>query len=1853
MLPSKPGLLIDESLSKDSEDDKNLGFFGKLAKTFKSNISSGRQRQEEVKEKIRLQNKANGKFNTSYSQTTSRQPKDAITKSVRLNTLASLDSISKKSNIEFGEPLSGEELNSILQSNVNFTELDYSIPPQKRVPTMATEFFEGLGPGYSGGFLNPEIPIQELGFPNKAARVAGYTTGMVGLGLTISAATTGGVITAPFWALNATRLNRAAKLWNGGRKTEAIRYTGVGIKSGGTANAIRLGGPADKNLGRFFKNVSQYGPDKARRLEFFRGLSKEGGVWTALGQLTAEDTVSIQQRLLRAPIDFIAGGLFARSQYKYAQILSPGHTFKNKAGQEVLGYKPSSLFEPVATAAIAGAMAPMLTADGATRNDRILAAGITTAASRFAGGFQFKQTRADVSRALSISGVDDAVSRELLANQISVKVHKEFPKLVELYDGTEFKNSKGFKAVMKSINPKKDDEGASTGAFEILYDVYYPNGKLKAKNVIANSYDEWQKTWKVDNLVDVVEPLENNIIRTVTKKKIDGEEVEIINDIPQKNFQSEKDINKLIEQGKWGIVQANNGPNRILVPAKQGYNYTQLLIEEALNMGYKQKDIIVTNGVINGVQQKRVLIKGLKQNDGFELSRKFGQDGYENQSGFVKINYNKNDNTSASNVQKVEVFKRIPGSTETSKTRVPDNPIKRKSVKLVSDGDGGVKTKIVELETVPGADQTPRPYRSEFYNKEGGYANHMLLTLDNGNQVAVKTSFDFKNSNKTNIPKSLITSYGDDIQSSAFAKPNLAVTKDLKGLMLLTRDTDKVFGFSQNEARGLRNSLFGKPKSSQLTELEHQTYQNLLYGTDNYKSLSTKYNNRIYNLRINTENDRTWGAIGDAMDKVSIVKDGIGNWVLPMYRFWEYSGRKYNSPTMKLISQKIVDKTSETLMIKSEGTIHMDKNFVKKARELGFKESKLTYYNMHALLMPKRFGAMSTLTKKEQKQLQPLVDEHFKFADKTFNLLKFYGVKEKGMNPINGRTEWKEIQKVPNFMPLVITDELAKVFNSNNKSFKNKLLKDIQDQFLKKGITLTEGQLVEKFAQVLSRSEKNGVYGVQFSRQFDLEPVYFLDNEGRVIDSKPKDFYKKVGDKLDGQRIAKRIESYNFDYVESMNRYISRTAHIAPNTKYFGYEGLYSGHGKGGSKIFGADINNILRRMQLEMSPKDFKAYKKYLTSDMEELMGLKDIPEWQQHLAKGSNVITGFTATAMLSGIISPFKNLGLGKAQTWATFGEGPLTIASYNLMNDTTFYLANGIRRKNLELMDRSGSKLSGQQIVETATNNILLGRGLRWDNSKQKYVRNIQAGKTVGRWLTIGMEKAEVLNRNVAAYTGMAAAEMSLNILKGNKNYFGFNVTTVAQQRVMAERMLKETLKMSDESYYQLLSKKRYFNDKGNEIYLTGKQVDLKSGSLKEFKVGDTVNGKKIAKVLDDPREFTDSQRIMIMARAHAQTQGLTDSGYLPKLFNNQFIKPLTLFTRIATSVTDNVYNNILRPAIEDGNVTGMLRYMSASYLNGGGIEFMYEKVLGTQPEKFRTPTEEAAERLLTGEIGGIFQIIAETQNKGGITTLANFTQAENVLNVLNDAVGLGIDYGKKIHYVLDGKDTLDDETADYNVQDRFNAWSESLLKLTALSNQALKIYQNNARPEFKLYKDYRKFQNDYKKNILAENREKYAADEGIFIQDKGRYLFEALEAKFYSDQPIFNVRNNALMFVNYEADQALRRQQDNYTDLGIVWDKAFDKVMISNITGKSGLNPMKLGEEASGSKKVPAINDFRKRLKPKELQEFYHLEMWYNRRLSELTGHDDWLTMRTRYKNNWLATLRSQGNLIEEDKSIEF
>ena len=265
--------------------------------------------------------------------------------------------------------------------------LDYQGPLQTQNLSGTQQYMEGL---YSGMLLQePLQPFSELDGWSKTLRGAGFVTGMLTLGRGLSFAQRSGQLAVPPAVVTSNdKLVQAANLWNKGSKVEAIQLTGIGSKQGSLT--LDLLGDSGRHLNRFFNNVSTLGPDAARLREFGRGAFKEGALWTGLDQVTVDNQdgmLSLQDRILRMPPSMLAGGLFSRSQYKYAQILSPGHTFTNKAGKEVLGYSPKQWAEPVALSLFAGLTAPMLTEEGTDGLSRSIAGVATVAMSRISGGF--------------------------------------------------------------------------------------------------------------------------------------------------------------------------------------------------------------------------------------------------------------------------------------------------------------------------------------------------------------------------------------------------------------------------------------------------------------------------------------------------------------------------------------------------------------------------------------------------------------------------------------------------------------------------------------------------------------------------------------------------------------------------------------------------------------------------------------------------------------------------------------------------------------------------------------------------------------------------------------------------------------------------------------------------------------------------------------------------------------------------------------------------------------------------------------------------------------------------------------------------------------------------------------------------------------------------------------------------------------------------------------------------------------------------------------------------------------------------------------------------------------------------
>ena len=78
---------------------------------------------------------------------------------------------------------------------------------------------------------------------------------------------------------------------------------------------------------------------------------------------------------------------------------------------------------------------------------------------------------------------------------------------------------------------------------------------------------------------------------------------------------------------------------------------------------------------------------------------------------------------------------------------------------------------------------------------------------------------------------------------------------------------------------------------------------------------------------------------------------------------------------------------------------------------------------------------------------------------------------------------------------------------------------------------------------------------------------------------------------------------------------------------------------------------------------------------------------------------------------------------------------------------------------------------------------------------------------------------------------------------------------------------------------------------------------------------------------------------------AATQGGTNPLMLPLWMSQPWAKPLTLFTRIATSVTAGMWTHAFRPIWEVGNPMPLVRYAAGSVFTGAGLYAFYKYILG--------------------------------------------------------------------------------------------------------------------------------------------------------------------------------------------------------------------------------------------------------------------------------------------------------------------
>ena len=186
--------------------------------------------------------------------------------------------------------------------------------------------------------------------------------------------------------------------------------------------------------------------------------------------------------------------------------------------------------------------------------------------------------------------------------------------------------------------------------------------------------------------------------------------------------------------------------------------------------------------------------------------------------------------------------------------------------------------------------------------------------------------------------------------------------------------------------------------------------------------------------------------------------------------------------------------------------------------------------------------------------------------------------------------------------------------------------------------------------------------------------------------------------------------------------------------------------------------------------------------------------------------------------------------------------------------------------------------------------------------------------IGKWLTMDrifdinfMTKSEEIGRISSAFAGGMYFHQMLGAYKGQKNSF---------------LMSKERTKKQAEFSFK------------NQFKLSKEEIDFIKNTKYEdlFKDGD--NFKKMTWIQNKVEHFS-----------HVSSQGGTSTILLPLWMSQPGFKPLTLFSRIATSATHDLWQNTFRPLWNHGNPMPLVRHAAASTFTGAGLYYFYKHIMG--------------------------------------------------------------------------------------------------------------------------------------------------------------------------------------------------------------------------------------------------------------------------------------------------------------------
>jgi hypothetical protein len=137
-------------------------------------------------------------------------------------------------------------------------------------------------------------------------------------------------------------------------------------------------------------------------------------------------------------------------------------------------------------------------------------------------------------------------------------------------------------------------------------------------------------------------------------------------------------------------------------------------------------------------------------------------------------------------------------------------------------------------------------------------------------------------------------------------------------------------------------------------------------------------------------------------------------------------------------------------------------------------------------------------------------------------------------------------------------------------------------------------------------------------------------------------------------------------------------------------------------------------------------------------------------------------------------------------------------------------------------------------------------------------------------------------------------------------------------------------------------------------------------------------------------------------AHIYTQGSTVDLFMPEVFGAKFMKPITLYKRMAYAALSNTMKNT-KIAYKTGSFMRPLMMGAGAYLSGQALMGLYDKILGqTPPQENGDWWDNFVTTMWKGEFMGIMsEVMNPTNSEGFMTTPAIYNHAAMMVNNLSD------------------------------------------------------------------------------------------------------------------------------------------------------------------------------------------------------------------------------------------------------------